>query len=79
MILARMEAGATLTHSLHGDRLWSLLEDPFVVFDDVSPRLLREAGLIAQNRRGSVEADRADAYCLTLTGRSALEAWRAKS
>ena len=75
-ILTRMAGGATLTHSLLGDRLWSLLEDPFTVFDDVSPRLLLAAGLIALAQRGSVEADRADAYRLTLAGHNALRAWR---
>lgn len=75
-ILARMVAGATLTHSLLGDRLWSLLEDPFTVFDDVSPRVLLAAGLIALARQGSVKADRADAYRLTVAGHAALQAWR---
>ncbi|MDX7953459.1 hypothetical protein P7D22_20035 [Lichenihabitans sp. Uapishka_5] len=46
-ILTRMAGGATLTPSLLGDRLWSLLEDPFTVFDDVSPRVLLAAGMIA--------------------------------
>ena len=77
-ILARMVAGAVLTHSLQGDRLWSLLGDPFTVLDDVSPRLLREAGLIALDRRGNVKADRADIYRLTLAGRTALAAWQAR-
>ena len=46
-ILTRMADGDTLTHSLLGDRLWSLLKDPWTVFDDVSPRVLLAAGLIA--------------------------------
>ena len=75
-ILTRMAGGATLTHSLLGDRLWSLLEDPFTVFDDVSPRQLRAAGLIALAQRGSAKADRADAYRLTASGNAALRAWR---
>lgn len=75
-ILTRMAGGQTLTHSLLGDRLWSLLEDPFTVFDDVSPRQLRVAGLIALAQRGSVKADRADAYRLTAAGHAALRAWR---
>ena len=74
-ILTRMACGATLTHSLLGDRLWSLFEDPFTVFDDVSPRQLRAAGLIALAQRGSVKADRADAYRLTAAGHAALRAW----
>ena len=74
-ILTRMAGGATLTHSLLGE-LWSLLEDPFTVFDDVSPRVLLRAGLIALAQRGSVKADRADAYRLTAAGHTALRAWR---
>ena len=75
-ILTRMAGGATLTRSLLGERLWSLLEDPFTVFDDVSPRVLLAAGLIALAQRGSVKADRADAYRLTAAGHTALRAWR---
>ena len=75
-ILTRMACGQTLTHSLIGDRLWSLLEDPFTVFDDVSPRQLRAAGLIALAQSGSVKADRADAYRLTAVGHAALRAER---
>ena len=75
-ILTRMAGGQTLTHSLLGNRLWSLLEDPFTVFDDVSPRQLRAAGLIALAQRGSVKADRADAYRMTASGHAALGAWR---
>ena len=75
-ILTRMAGGATLTHSLIGDQLWSLLENPFTVFDDVSPRQLRAAGLIALAQRGSVKADRADVYRLTAAGHAALRAWR---
>ena len=75
-ILTRMAGGATLTHSLLGNRLWSLLEDPSTVFDDVSPRVLLAAGLIALQQRGSVKSDRADAYRLTLAGRAALVTWR---
>ena len=71
-ILTRMAGGATLTHSLLGDRLWSLLEDPFTVFDDMSPRVLIAAGLIALAQRGSVKADQADAYQLTTAGHAAL-------
>lgn len=77
-ILARMAGGATLTRSLVGDRLWSLLEDPFTRFDDVSPRVLLSAGLIALAQRGSVEADRADAYGLTSAGKDALRVWRSR-
>ena len=75
-ILCRMEAGAALTQSLLGDRLWSLLEDPWTVFDDVSPRRLRADGLIEQAERGSLEDDRADAYRLTPAGLTVLKAWR---
>ena len=75
-ILTRMAGGTTLTHSLIGERLWSLLEDPFTVFDDVSPRQLRAAGLIALEYRGSVRTNRADAYRLTAAGHAALFQWR---
>ena len=75
-ILTRMAGGGTLTHSLLGDRLWSLFEDQFTVFDDVSPRQLRAAGLITLAQRGSVKADRADVYRLTAAGHAALRAWR---
>lgn len=74
-ILIRMTAGSTLTHSMIGDRLWSLLEDPFTVFDDVSPRVLLAAGLIALAQPGSIKADRADAYRMTMAGHDALRAW----
>lgn len=75
-ILSRMDAGETLTHSLLGERLWSLLEDPWTVFDDLSPRQLRAAGLITFARPGSVDEDRADAYKLMPAGRAVLETWR---
>ncbi|MCW6512844.1 hypothetical protein [Lichenifustis flavocetrariae] len=75
-ILTRMAVGATLAHSLQGERLWSLLEDPFTVFDDVSPRVLLAGGFIALAQRGSVKADRADAYRLTIAGHAALRDWR---
>ena len=71
-ILTRMAAGDTLTHSMLGERLWSLLEDPFTVFDDVSPRVLLAGGLIALAQQGSVKADRASTYRLTSAGRAAL-------
>ena len=72
LILESMAGGQTLTHSLLGERLWSLLEDPFTVFDDVSPRVLLAAGLIALDQRGSVKADRADIYRLTMAGHAAV-------
>ncbi len=75
-ILTRMAGGATLTHSLVGYRLWSLLEDPFTVFDDLSPRQLRAAGLITLAQRVSVKANRADVYRPTSGGHAALRAWR---
>ena len=75
-ILTRMASGATLTHSMVGERLWSLLEDPFTVIDDMSPRVLLAAGLIALAQRGSVKADRADAYRMTAAGHAALRDWR---
>ena len=75
-ILIRMADGFTLTHSLLGDRLWSLLEDPGTVFDDMSPRQLRTGGLIALHRPGSIAADRADTYRITEAGRRALAIWR---
>ena len=75
-ILTRMAGGSTLTHSLLGERLWSLLDDPYTVFDDVSPRQLRAAGLIALTQQGSVMTDRADTYRLTATGHAALQAWQ---
>ncbi|MDX7952887.1 hypothetical protein P7D22_17110 [Lichenihabitans sp. Uapishka_5] len=79
VILSRMAAGATLTQSCLGDRLWSLRDDPWTVFDDLSPRQLLAAGLIALQRPGSLEADRADAYGLTPLGHAALQNWRARS
>ena len=72
VILKRMADGGTLTHSLLGDRLWSLLEDPFTVFDDVSPRLLLAAGHVELAQRGSLRDDRADAYRITEAGRAVL-------
>ena len=75
-ILTRMASGATLTHSLLGERLWSLLEDPFTVFDDVSPRVLLAGGLIALAQPGSVKADRASIYHITSAGSAALWKWR---
>ena len=61
-----------LTRPLLGDRLWLLLEDPFTVLDDVSPRVLLKAGLIALAQRGGVKADQAEAYRLTTAGHAAL-------
>lgn len=75
-ILARMAAGSTLAQSMIGDRLWSLLEDPFTVFNDVSPRVLLADGLIALAQHGSVKADRASTYRLTSAGQAALWKWR---
>jgi hypothetical protein len=75
-ILARLAKGETLTHSLLGERLWSLLEDPWTVFDDISPRQLQAAGMIELARPGSLADDRADTYRLTPAGRSALDGYR---
>lgn len=76
VIPMHLQAGRTLTHSLLAERLWSLLEDPWTVFDDVSPLLLLRAGLIALVSRGIVKADRAHTYRLTAAGHEALRGCR---
>ena len=76
-ILMHLEAGRTLTRSLVGDRLWSLLEDPWTVFDDLSPRRLLARDNIRSKRRGSLDEDQPDAYEMTVWGRAALAAYRA--
>lgn len=48
------------------------------MFDDVSPRALLKAELIALARRGSVKADQADAYRLTTAGHATLRDWRSR-
>ncbi len=73
-ILSRA-ARRTLVQSLLGDRLWSLLEDPFTLFDDLSPRRLRAAGLIELGRPGSLAEDRPDEYRVTVSGQAALAAF----
>lgn len=72
-ILSRVAGGETLVQSLVAERLWSLLQDPFTVFDDVSPRRLRNAGLIELLQAGSLRDDRADSYMITEAGRAALK------
>ena len=74
VILARIADGDTLTHSLLGNRQWSLLKDPWTVFDDVSPRVLL-AGYLALAQRGSIKADRAGAYRITTAGYAASRTW----
>ncbi len=75
-ILSRAAEGDTLVQSLVGDRLWSLLQDPFTVFDEVTPRRLCKAGLITLVQPGSRSDDRADWYAVTEAGRAALKAYR---
>lgn len=79
VILMRLEAGQTLTHSLIGERLWSLLEDPWTVFDDLSPRRLLARDNIRLKRRGSLDDDRPDEYEMTIWGRASLAAYRAEA
>lgn len=79
VIFMHLEAGRTLTHSLVGERLWSLLEDPFTVFDDESPRRLIARNNIQPKRKGSLEEDRPDEYELTIWGRASLAGYRAGS
>lgn len=75
-ILSRAGSGETLVQSLVGDRLWSVSQDPFTVFDDISPRRLRKAGLIEIDKPGSLRDDRADSYMITEAGRAALKIYR---
>ena len=75
-ILSRAAEGDTLVQSLVGDRLWSLLQDSFTIFDEVTPRRLRKAGLITLIQPGSRIDDRADWYAVTEAGRAALKAYR---
>ncbi|MCW6510950.1 hypothetical protein [Lichenifustis flavocetrariae] len=72
-ILRRMADGGTLTRSLAGERMGSLLEDPFTVFDDVSPRLLLAAGFVELVRLGRLRDDRANVYRITAAGRAVLK------
>lgn len=78
IILMHIEAGRTLTHSHFGDRLWSLLEDPWTVFDDLSPRRLLARDNIRLKRQGSLDDDRPDEYEMTIWGRASLAGYRAE-